>query len=471
VQGVSVQSLTKQQQTEILRLGQNTFSNWLYDVSPSGWYWNALHLQYIRRQLHRVTTGKIKRLMLFMPPRHGKSEMVTVRYSAWVLEKTQSKRVIIGAYNQTLANKFSRKARKIAAPRMALSPERTAVDDWETEEGGGLRAVGVGAGVTGMGGDLIVIDDPVKNREEANSPTYRDKVYDWFTDDLFTRQEPDAAIVLIMTRWHEDDLAGRILASEDGPNWTVVKLPALALAGDPLERDIGAALWPQRYDVDALANFKVVLGRSFHALYQQDPQEQEGDFFKRSWFQFVNEVPTEGRRVRYWDKGASVDGDYTVGLLMCHADPYWYIEDIVRGQWTSHERNQRIRQTAEMDGPDVKVYLEQEPGSSGVDSVQEIIRMLAGYSVHADKVTGDKGVRAEPFAAQAEAGNVKVKRDRWNATYIDELTSFPVGSHDDQVDGSSGAFMHLVNTPPPAGSIFKPDMAIYKSKRRKSVWD
>jgi predicted phage terminase large subunit-like protein len=445
------------------------FDEWLID-NFEGWQWDASHLINVRKQLERVTNGEINRLMLFLPPRHGKSEMVTVRYSAWTMERDPEKRVIIGAYNQTLANKFSRKVRKIARDRVAISRERTAVDDWETEQGGGLRAVGVGAGVTGMGGDLIIIDDPVKNREEANSPTYRDRVYDWYTDDLYTRQEPSAAIVLIMTRWHEDDLAGRILSGEDGDSWEVVKLPALAIEGDPLGRETGAALWPQRYDVDVLANFKVVLGRAFHALYQQNPQEQEGDFFKRSWFQFVGEVPAEGRRVRYWDKGASIDGDYTVGLLMCYADPYWYVEDLVRGQWTSHERNQRIRQTAEMDGPDVKVYLEQEPGSSGVDSVQEIIRMLAGYSVHADKVTGDKGVRAEPFAAQAEAGNVKVKRARWNATYIDELTSFPVGSHDDQVDGSSGAFMHLVNTPPPAGAIIKPDMSIYRSKRT-SIWD
>ena len=389
--------------------------------------------------------------MLFMPPRHGKSEMVTVRYAAWALEQDQSRRVIIGAYSQTLANKFSRKVRKIARERVAISKERTAVDDWETESGGGLRAVGVGAGVAGMGGDLIIIDDPVKNRKEAASQTYRDTVYDWFTDDLYTRQEPGAAIVLIMTRWHEDDLAGRILASEVGADWETIKLPAIADGKD--WRKPGEALWPERFDIDALNDYRVNLGRSFHALYQQDPQEQEGEFFKRSWFGFVDEVPDDAKRARYWDMAASVDGDYTVGLLMAYSEPYWYVEDVVRGQWAPADRNKRIRQTAEMDGPNVSIYLEQEPGSSGVDSVQSIILLLAGFAVHADRVTGDKSVRAAPFAAQCGAmrtgpGNVKIRRAPWNAAYIDELTSFPLGKNDDQVDGSSGAFAQLVNVGP-----------------------
>ena len=426
-----------------------SFTDWLIDHFPD-WDWMPPHLVEVRDRLQDVTDGKISRLMLFMPPRHGKSEMLTVRFSAWTIEQDPTKRVIIGAYNQTLANKFSRKARKIAMERVAISRERTAVDDWETIAGGGLRAVGVGAGVTGMGGNLIVIDDPVKNREEAASETYRNKVWDWYTDDLYTRQEPGAAIVLIMTRWHEDDLAGRILNSEDAGSWTMVKLPALAMAGDTLERQVGEPLWPERFNADALANFKSVLGRSFHALYQQEPQEQEGDFFKSSWFDVVREAPRDAHRIRYWDKGATVDGDYTAGVLLAFTDGIFYIEDVVRGRWTSHERNLIMLKTAQADGVKVRVRLEQEPGSSGVDSVKEIIRMLVGFAVAADRVTGDKGVRAEPFAAQAEAGNLKMVRAVWNSAYLDELTSFPNAAHDDQVDASSGAFNILVRLGVPA---------------------
>jgi predicted phage terminase large subunit-like protein len=173
--------------------------------------------------------------MLFLPPRHGKSELVTVRYPIFRLEQNPELRVIIGAYNQQLAERFSRKGRRVARQRLSLSRERATAGEWETEAGGGIRAVGVGAGVTGLGADLILIDDPVKSREEAESQTYRDRVWDWYRDDLYTRQEPNCAIILVMTRWHEDDLAGRILASEEGPSWRVVRIPALAEAPEEYE--------------------------------------------------------------------------------------------------------------------------------------------------------------------------------------------------------------------------------------------
>ena len=419
------------------------FDPWLYDINPE-WRWDWAHLRLIRKELKRMADGDIDKLMIFMPPRHGKSEMTTVRFSSWWIERDPAQRVIIGAYSQTLANKFSRKVRKIVRSRMPLSAERTAADDWETEQGGGVRAAGVGAGVTGMGGDLIIIDDPIKNREEANSPVYREKVWNWYTDDLYTRREPGARMILIQTRWHEDDLAGRILASEDGGNWTVLTLPALAEADDALGREVGAALCPDRYNEADLLDIRTAIGsRPFTALYQQRPVEQEGDFFKRSWFELVRESPREANRVRYWDKGATVDGDYTVGVLMAEVDGQYFVEDVVRGQWTSFERNQWIKTTAIVDGNKVDVWLEQEPGSSGLDSVNEIIKLLGGYTVRADKVTGNKALRAEPFAAQAEAGNVKLVRAAWNNSIIDELASFPHGSHDDQVDAVSGAFQKV----------------------------
>lgn len=423
------------------------FGVWLREITPT-WTWSWDYLKFIRLHLNKITQGELKRLMLFIPPRHGKSEMVTVRYPVYRLQEDPAMRVIVAAYNQTLAEKFSRKSRKIARERFELSKERTAAEDWETAQGGGLRAVGVGGGITGQGGNLIIIDDPVKSRKEANSLTYRNWVYDWYTDDLYNRQEPGAAIILIMTRWHEDDLAGRILASDEGPDWTVIKLPALAEEKDLLGRKPGQALNPARYDVPVLEKIRQVEKRSFWALYQQRPQEQEGDFFKRSWFVIVSEVPADAKRVRYWDKAAtSGDGDYTVGCLMALKDGIYYIEDIVRGKWSTGERDRIMLQTAQLDNEKypgaVNIWFEQEPGSSGVDVARAIVRMLAGYTVRADKVTGDKSARAEPFASQAEGGNVKLKKAKWNAEYIDELTSFPNAPHDDQVDASSGAFGKL----------------------------
>lgn len=381
--------------------------------------------------------------MLFVPPRHGKSEMVTVRYPVWRLERDPGLRVIVGAYNQLLANKFSRKSRRIAETRLALSRDRTAIEDWETTAGGGIRAVGVGGGITGQGGQLIVIDDPVKNRAEAESEAYQEAVWDWYTDDLYTRLEPGGAMILIMTRWHEKDLAGRILASEDGPNWTVVRLPAEAEENDPLKRPVGEPLCPARYDGAALASIKTVLGSySYAALYQQRPGPREGNMFKRAWFEIVPAAPVELDPIcRYWDKAATAgDGDYTAGVKIGWRDGLYYVLDVVRGQWSAGERERNMRQTAELDGQRVQVEVEQEPGSGGKDSAGASVRNLAGFTVHAEPVTGDKVVRAQPFAAQAEAGNVKIVRGEWNASYLDELSAFPAGGHDDQADASSGAF-------------------------------
>jgi predicted phage terminase large subunit-like protein len=448
--------LRAEAELELRRRGANRkpahflqYRAWLKQVTPN-WVWDWDYQLLIEQHLNKMTAGTLEKLMLFLPPRHGKSELVTVRYPVYRLELDPTFRAIVGAYNQTLAEKFSRKSRRIAGTRLALSHERTAVHDWETEAGGGLRAVGVGGGITGQGGNLIVIDDPVKNRKEANSRVYRDAVYDWYTDDLYTRQEPGCAMILIMTRWHEDDLAGRILRSDDGPNWKIIKLPAEAEEGDPLGRPVGAALNPKRYPLAALAKIKLVLKRSYWALYQQRPMEQEGDFFKRSWFELVKEFALAGAVfVRYWDRGATADdGDFTVGVLMARVGAVYIILDVVRGQWSTGERDKIILQTAQTDEAKYKhvsIWLEQEPGSSGVDVVRNLTSMLSGFSVHPDKVSGDKAFRAEPLASQAEAGFIKIKIAPWNEDLIDELASFPNGATDDQVDAASGAFLKLAD--------------------------
>jgi len=429
------------------RIGQMAFGEWLKAVSPA-YRWDWAYLAFLRAELEAVADGRTKRLMVMMPPRHGKTALVTVRFPVWWMERRPGLRVIVAAYNQTLANKLSRMSRKLAQMRLGLNETRRAVEEWETVNGGWYRAVGVGGGVTGMGADLIIVDDPVKNREEAQSSTYREKVWDWYTDDLYTRLEPGGAMILVMTRWHEDDLAGRILNSEDGGNWRVIRLPALAEDGDLLGRQAGAPLNEERYPVEELLKIKSVLGSwGFEALYQQRPMPAEGGMFKREWFaKIVEVVPAQQveARVRYWDKAATAgDGDYTVGVRMSRADGVYYVEDVVRGRWSPGERDNVIRQCAETDPSGTHIWLEQEPGSSGVDSVQALIRMLSGYSVHADRVTGSKITRAEPLAAQAEAGNVILIRGAWNAAFLDELTSFPNGAHDDQVDAASGAFARI----------------------------
>lgn len=387
--------------------------------------------------------------MLFMPPRHGKSETATIRFPVYCIEKQPTTRFIIGAYNSDLAIKFSRRSRSIARERFALSNERSTAADWETPQGGGMRAVGVGGGVTGHGANVIIIDDPIKSFEEASSLVYRDKVWNWYTNDIYTRREPDASMILIQTRWHMDDLAGRILSSEDAKNWTVVLLPAEAEADDPLGRVVGEALCPERFDLNALAEIKTVLGSNrYAALYQQRPVPAEGGLFKRRWFGEPLEVlPSGGRLARYWDSAATDGGgDYTVGALMAKLQDRFFVADIERGQWSPGTRDQTMLRIAKADQERygyVKYFCEQEPGASGVSAVSAFVKMLAGFSAHGRVASGNKEVRAEPLAAQAEIGNVKLIRGVWVPAYLDELCSFPQGTHDDQVDASSGAFNEL----------------------------
>jgi predicted phage terminase large subunit-like protein len=369
--------------------------------------------------------------------------MTTVRYPVWRLEREQGLRVIIGAYNQTLANKFSRKARRVAVERIPLSSDRAAVEEWETLAGGGLRAVGVGGGITGQGGNLIVIDDPVKSREEAESLTYRDRVWEWYKDDLYTRLEPNGAIILIMTRWHTDDLAGRLEmeARNGGEQWEVLSLPALAERSDPLGRELGEALCPERFSAEDLAGIKTVLGsRSFTALYQQRPQPEEGAMFKRQWFKTADKAPDSLRWARYWDLAASTKttADYTASAEVAMGeDGTIYIRNMVRGRWEWPDAKRIMTETM-IAGNGTRHGIEE--AMHGLAAVQELRRepRLANTMIQGIRVDKDKVSRALPWAARAEAGKVVLIRGEWISGFLDEICAFPQGTHDDQVDTVSG---------------------------------
>lgn len=422
------------------------FPEWLPIVTPY-WTWDWPHQKFIYRALQRVTDGECKRLMIFMPPRHTKTETVTVRYSAYRLERNPKMNVILGSYNQHLANRFSRKVKRLAESRFPLSKERNAVEEWETAAGGGFRAVGVGGGITGFGGDLVMIDDPVKSREEAESEIFRNKCWDWFNDDLYTRLEPGASMILTMTRWHEDDLAGRLLKEmeEGGEHWDVLCLPAIAEENDPMGRSVGKALCPERYDEEALARIRQRGEYAFESLYQQHPTAKAGSFFKVGMMDIVDAAPVKAKRVRGWDKAATDgDGDYTAGVRIAKGDDgIYYVEDVVRGQWDTAMRDRTIRQTAELDGTGVPQKGEQEPGAGGKESAQAFIRLLAGFTVSTTPSTANKEIRADAFSSQVNAGNVRIVRGDWNKAFIEELRQFPQGKHDDQVDGASLAFNDL----------------------------
>lgn len=410
-------------------------------------YVDGRHIHTICETIESFLQSDRRGLMISMPPRHMKSTIGAECLPAWWLSRNPQGEVIIASYNQTQARKMSRACRQrfdSDMHRMIFGTASFSIDAADEFQLAGkfngrpsLIAAGVGSGLTGSGGDLIIIDDPVKDMEEADSETMRDKVYDWYTSVASTRLSPGGHIILIMTRWHHDDLAGRIL-NDDAENWQVLNLPAIDTEG--------RALWPERFPVSDLESKRAAMGsRVFEALYQGRPTPLEGGMFKRDWFRFGDRFPSDVVRCRYWDKAATHDdGDWTVGCLMSMQDGRYCIEDIVRLQGSPYEVQQTIRQTAERDGPEVRIRMEQEPGSSGVDVIDFYSRnILTGYDFRPDKVTGNKELRAGPMAAAMECGNLHMVRASWNRDLMDEMLEFPLGQHDDQVDACSGAFREL----------------------------
>jgi predicted phage terminase large subunit-like protein len=398
-------------------------------------YQRAAHHELIAEKLEAVERGEIDRLMIFMPPRHGKSELASKRFPAWCLGRNPKRQIIAASYNSDLANDFGRNVRNIIAEPefgqvfagVTLAPDSQAANRMNTNHGGTYVAAGVGTAVTGRGADIALIDDPFKDREEADSERRRETVWDWYRSTLYTRLMPGGAIVLIQTRWHEDDLAGRLLEHE-GSQWDVLELPAL----HP-ER---GALWPEWYDETALLRIKETIGpREWSALYQQQPQPDEGTFFQRDWFKTWETLPA----LRYYGTSdyAVTDGggDYTVHRIWgVDASGALYRVDGWSGQTTS---DVWIEQK-------LNLIAKYKPlawfGEGGV--IQKAIEPMLQRRMRERKVfcrlewlssVADKPTRARSFQAMAASGRVYFEPQ----ADLSEFLVFPAGKHDDDVDTAS----------------------------------
>lgn len=435
-----------------------SFTDFVSSVNPRyRWY---PHVKQLAAVLQRVADGEIDRLMIFMPPRHGKSELVSRLFSAYYLLRHPERWVGINSYAAELAYTFSRNARdNYTRAGGIVKHDAGAVKHWETGKGGGLWAAGVGGPITGKGFHLGIIDDPIKNAEEAASETIRAKHRDWYDSTFYTREEPGAAIVVIQTRWNEGDLSGYLLdkEQEEPEGWHIVHFEAIkepeppaypvSCAVEPDTREEGQPLAPLRYPLEKLQKIARRIGSYFFgALYQQRPSPREGGMFKREWFDIVNAAPSGAHFVRYWDKAGTKDGGaYTAGVLMAAHKGAYYFCDMVMGQWEASDREGVITQTLATDAAKygrVYTYVEQEPGSGGKESAESTVIRNPGYVVQADKPTGDKVLRAEPLAAQCAVRNVKMVKGSWNERMLSVLASFPHGIKD-PVDASSGAFKYL----------------------------
>lgn len=269
-------------------LARRRLADFLALVFPD--YQRAPHLDVLCDRLEALERREIDRLMVFAPPRHSKSLHVAQGLPAWWLGRRPTDSVILSSYSSELAESHSRRARgflddpRFPFPGVAVSQESAAVGRWHTTAGGGVIAAGVGGGITGFGADLLVADDLVKGREEADSPAIREATWRWWTEVAQTRLQPRAVVLLTATRWHEDDVPGRVLSSPGAHRWTVLSLPALAEEGDPLGRREGEPLWPDWFPRERLLALRAELGeRAFLALYQQAPTSDAGGIFRREW--------------------------------------------------------------------------------------------------------------------------------------------------------------------------------------------
>lgn len=441
-------------------LARRDFYRYFLMINPklkAGW-WQEDAAAHLMQFYFDMVDGKRPKMVIQAPPQHGKSQLI-VDFISWLSGKDPDLRTIYTSFSDRLGIRANLKLQRIfsselyqkifpatsinSANVVTISGQKLRnreIIEYNDAEGY-FRNTTVMGSITGESLDLGVIDDPIKGREQANSKTIRDKTWDWFTDDFFSRFSENAGLLAILTRWHVDDPIGRLIGQSEDVK--VVTYKAIADEDEP-HRACGEPLFPEHKSLEFLLERKKVMAESrWLSLYQQSPIIEGGGMFKVDKFRIIDAAPAKLTRiVRYWDKAATEDGGCnSAGVKIGRTiDGQYIVLDCVKGQWSSLTRERRIRQTAEMDGKSVKIWIEQEPGSGGKESAESTIRNLSGFTIKSEKVTGDKVLRAEPYAAQVEAGNVMLLRGEWNKDFISEHESAPNGALKDQWDAAAGAF-------------------------------
>lgn len=423
-------------------------------------YETGRHHKLIAEQLERVERGEIDRLIITMPPRHGKSELASKHFPAWYIGRHPEKRVIACSHTANLAYRFSRQARNIVGddkwPFTArLATDLASVQSWDVQDGGGYIAAGVNGSITGQGADLLIIDDPVKNAEEADSETIRDKTWEWYQDTAYPRLQETGAVVVIGTRWHDDDLIGRLIAHQDqgGDQWTILHLPAISESGE--------ALWPERYSIDRLNRTKANMSsRMWSAQFQGDPIPTEGGMFKRHWWQRYTELPHLSTMELYLDSAfkEGVENDYSA-LALWGSDGKGSAY-LIRAWRDRVDFPKLIRLCHDAYAwsrgrfPDRAIRLVIEDRASGQSAIQTLKQpvftsggMLPALPIVAYPVLSSesKVSRAEGVTGIVEGGRAFVPDyAEWLEDWISEHERFPLGAHDDYVDTTSMALRRLI---------------------------
>lgn len=428
-----------------------------------------------------VAAKQSPRLMIFMPPRHGKSEIGSRSFPAWHLGRYPHHEFIGCSYGSDLANGFSRKVRDVVKdpafqsvfPSCVVNKDSQSVEAWLTTKGGGYAAAGVGGPITGRGAHVLVIDDPIKNRDAAESATNRESVWDWYTSTAYTRLAPGGGVLLILTRWHDDDLAGRLLkkmAEGEGDEWVVVEYPAQAVQ-DELFRKAGDPLHAERYDNEALERIKRAVGpRDWQALYQQNPTPEDGDYFNKDMFQWYGpqDIPPYSEMNFYtaWDFaiGEKEQNDYSVGITVgVDKHDRTFVVDVQRGHWGTMELVDKV----------LEVYKTWRPAITGLERghIEMTLRPFIDKRIREERLTSfyieelnpgkrDKVARARSIQGRMQQGLVFFRKNcNATAALVAEMMRFPNGIHDDCVDGMAwiGQMLSLLvrpreKAPPPKKS-------------------
>lgn len=429
------------------------------DDSDLSRYAAAKHHHAITSALEKVEAGEILRLVITVPPRHGKSELASKRFPAWFVGRDPYRHIIVSSYNDSMAAEFGSAVRDVMKspfykqvfPNTELKKGAAAVDRLQTTEGGILHFVGTGSSLTGRGGDLLLLDDPIKNREEADSKSFRDKQWGWFADVFMSRLMDDMGrVIIIMTRWHEDDLVGRLTDAsnpyydyEIAKHWHVLHLPALAMEDDPLGREKDEPLWPERISYKHLDQMRRLNSRGFAALYQGIPAPEEGDFIRREdikTYKSPADLPNSLRIYMAGDFAVSTDQDRDkTCLLIAGVDEHDNIWVLPETWWQRQRTDAVVEAALSLMATKHPQYFWAERGHISKSIGPFLRKRMLEEQVYCtiDEITPvkDKTTRAQAIVARMSMGKVYFPEFApWWQDARHEMLTFPNSKHDDFID-------------------------------------
>ena len=446
---------------ELSRRSLFHFLTYLFPIQTVTWSW---HHESVCNNLQKLYEGEYNRLMIFMPPQHQKSTMMTEYFPAWCFGQNPDSQIMLVMYDSPMAEKYNRKIQRIITcdkyKRIFSDTklnEKNVVSDSQgnyvrnsrefeiVNKSGFLKSVGIGAGIAGNPAKIALIDDIIKNVAEAQSITYRNKTYEWYSDELNARLHNDSKVAFTITRRHEDDLAGRLLdrdgTIEEGGKWKVVKYPAIKEDNENPDdiRALGEALFPELHDLERLEDIRDKDNRTFISLYQQRPAPEEGNMVKKDWFEIISldQVPGYGSDMY-------IDGAYTkdtkndpTGLMTCYNENnILYVTNYIDKYLEMPELLEFVPQFAYANDVTAENLIRIEPKASG-KSLKQLLIKETGYNateIDGKHVGEGKTARLNACSPTMQAGRVKLVKGHWNDNFINQLTSFPNGKHDEAVD-------------------------------------